>query len=153
MKHFFIFIYFFFISVAFSQDLYIKDNPYERVDNFNFKKNAFNRERWFYEQRMYPSNYIPENAYENSQNQKKLLIVKNGFYFDKNVTWVNLGPTPGYYFSYGNISSRITSVKYDPSNPNIIYIGGAFGGIWKTTNGGLNWLRKLILRYHFLQVL
>src|SRR5262249_35863484 len=27
----------------------------------------------------------------------------------------------------------------DPTNPNTIYIGGAGGGVWKTTNGGANW--------------
>jgi photosystem II stability/assembly factor-like uncharacterized protein len=142
MKKTFIFILTFISSLIFSQDLFIKDNPYDNVDSYNIKKNAFNRERWFYEQRMYPNNYIPDNAYENAQNQKKSLNEKYGNYFDNSVSWVNLGPTPGYYFSYGNISSRITSVKYDPTNPNIIYLGAAFGGIWKSTNGGVNWTAK-----------
>jgi photosystem II stability/assembly factor-like uncharacterized protein len=142
MRFFIVIVYIIFSSLVFSQDLYIKYNPYDNANSYNLKKNAFNRERWFYEQRMYPNNFIPENAYENAQNQKKLLINKNGRYFDKNASWVNIGPTPGYLFSYGNISSRITSVKYDPSNPNIIYLGGAYGGLWKSTNGGLNWIQK-----------
>lgn len=142
MRKLFTLIFILCTTISFSQDLYIKDNPYDKVDSYNIKKNAFNRERWFYEQRMYPFNFIPENAYENAQNQKKLLMEKNGRYYDKSITWVNLGPTPGYYFSYGNISSRMTTVKYDPFDPNTIYIGAAFGGLWKSTNGGLNWVQK-----------
>lgn len=129
-------------SLVFSQDLYIKDNPYDNADNYNLNKNAFKRERWFYEQRMYPFNFIPENAYENAYNQKLYLKDKSGYYFDRSVQWSNIGPTPGNLFSYGNISSRIATVKYDPNNPNIIYIGGAFGGLWKSTNGGQNWSAK-----------
>jgi hypothetical protein len=142
MKNILILIITLISSLAFSQDLYIKDNPYDRTDSYNLQKNAFNRERWFYEQRMFPNNYIPENAYENAYSQKNLLREKSGCYFDNSISWSNLGPTPGYYFSYGNISSRITSIKYDPVNPNIIYLGAAFGGIWKSTNGGLNWTPK-----------
>ncbi|MFA5403866.1 MAG: T9SS type A sorting domain-containing protein [Ignavibacteria bacterium] len=142
MKNTLIFIFILVSSYVFSQDLFIKDNPYDKANSYNLNKNAFKRERWFYEQRMFPNNYIPENAYENAFKQKDYLAKKSGLYFDNNVTWSNLGPTPGYYFSYGNISSRITSVKYDPIDPNIIYIGAAFGGIWKSTNGGLNWAPK-----------
>lgn len=142
MKNSIILLFFIFTSIAFSQDLFIRDNPYDNADSYNLKKNAFNRERWFYEQRMYPNNFIPENAYEKAYNQKLLLRDRNGYYFDNAASWTNIGPTPGYYFSYGNISSRITSVKYDPLNPDIIYVGAAFGGIWKSTNGGLRWKSK-----------
>lgn len=141
MKNIFLLILFF-SSLSFSQDLFIANNPYDNVDTYNSKKNAFNRERWFYEQRMYPNNYIPENAYENANKQKEILKNKNGFFLGKDVNWVSIGPTPGFYFSYGNISSRVTSVKFDPRNPDIIYIGAAFGGIWKSTNGGQNWNSK-----------
>ncbi len=142
MKKIIFFLFIFISYLSYSQDLIIKNNPYNNVDSYNQKKNAFNRERWFYEQRMYPYNFIPENAYDIAYKQKKQLSEKNGYYFDRTINWVNIGPTPGYYFSYGNISSRITSVKFDPINPDIIYIGGAFGGIWKSTNGGLNWVPK-----------
>ena len=50
-----------------------------------------------------------------------------------------LGPTPGAYFNYGNISSRIVSGAFDPTNPNIIYIGPANGGVWKSTDSGSTW--------------
>lgn len=142
MKFCILFTFILISSLVLSQDLYIKDNPYDYADNYNLNKNAFKRERWFYEQRMYPFNFIPENAYEKAYTQKMYLKEKSGYYFDRSVAWSSIGPTPGNLFSYGNISSRIATVKYDPNNPDIIYIGGAFGGLWKSTNGGQNWSAK-----------
>jgi len=141
MKKIILFILFF-SSISFFFFFFIANNPYENADSYNSKKNAFNRERWFYEQRMYPNNYIPDNAYENAFKQKEMLFKRSGYFFGKDINWVSIGPTPGFYFSYGNISSRVTSVKFDPRNPETIYIGAAFGGIWKSTNAGLNWTPK-----------
>lgn len=39
----------------------------------------------------------------------------------------------------GNIGARVNTIKVHPTNPNIIYIGYANGGVWKTTNGGQSW--------------
>ncbi|MCX7833034.1 MAG: T9SS type A sorting domain-containing protein [Ignavibacteria bacterium] len=131
-----------FVGGIYSQDLYIPNNPYDKADEITKSRNAFKRERWFYEQRMYPFNFIPTDAYEKAYRQREQLRQKNGFYFDNSVYWFNIGPTPGTYPGYGNISSRITSIKIDPINPNIIYLGGAFGGVWKSTDGGFNWVSK-----------
>jgi PKD repeat protein/photosystem II stability/assembly factor-like uncharacterized protein len=35
---------------------------------------------------------------------------------------------------------RINTVAFDPIDPNVIYIGAASGGLWKTTVGGNNWV-------------
>ena len=45
--------------------------------------------------------------------------------------WINMGPT--------NLGGRMRAVVFDPSNTNVIYAGGAMGGVWKSTNGGENW--------------
>ena len=37
------------------------------------------------------------------------------------------------------MSGRITSIDAVVSNPDIIYVGAASGGVWKTTSGGINW--------------
>jgi large repetitive protein len=37
-------------------------------------------------------------------------------------------------------SGRITAIAADPSNPNVIYVGAATGGIWKTVDGGQHWI-------------
>lgn len=53
--------------------------------------------------------------------------------------WVALGPAPLVTWSeqsYGTVTGRVTSVAIDPSDTtgNTVYIGGAFGGVWKSTN-------------------
>jgi photosystem II stability/assembly factor-like uncharacterized protein len=37
------------------------------------------------------------------------------------------------------MSGRVPAVVAVESNPNIVYAGGAAGGVWKSTNGGLTW--------------
>src|SRR5262245_18105042 len=56
-----------------------------------------------------------------------------------NVSWTNLGPAPigsdpGQ--DYGKVVGRVTSVVVDQgdANGNTIYVGAAFGGVWKSTN-------------------
>ncbi len=129
-----------FTSALFTQDLYIPNNPYDNADELTKSKKSFNRERWFYEQRMYPFNYIPEDAYGKAVEQRNAMRQTLGFAFDNAVTWSNIGPSPGTYPGYSNISGRTTTVRYHPTNPSIIYIGAAFGGVWRSTNGGSNWV-------------
>jgi photosystem II stability/assembly factor-like uncharacterized protein len=61
--------------------------------------------------------------------------------------WVQLGPTVipnGQTSSAARVlvTGRITAIVVDPTNTNIIYIGTAQGGVWKTTDGGLDWSPK-----------
>src|ERR1700685_4480427 len=61
------------------------------------------------------------------------------------LVWSSLGPARlpsdasgvGEY-NYGWVSGRATSVAIDPADPtgNTVYIGGAYGGVWKSTNAG-----------------
>lgn len=37
------------------------------------------------------------------------------------------------------MSGRINSIDADPRNTDILYIGSASGGVWKSVNGGINW--------------
>jgi Secretion system C-terminal sorting domain/Thrombospondin type 3 repeat len=54
--------------------------------------------------------------------------------------WVSLGPTDfaNRSTSTANIG-RINSIIVDPNNPNTYYAGAPAGGIWKSTDAGLNW--------------
>ncbi|HEX4067346.1 MAG TPA: choice-of-anchor D domain-containing protein [Acidobacteriaceae bacterium] len=53
-------------------------------------------------------------------------------------TWSPIGPSP---IDQGGINAngQVTAIAVNPNNPNIIYIGTAWGGIWLTHNGGKNW--------------
>lgn len=39
----------------------------------------------------------------------------------------------------GNIGGRIRAILIHPSNPDILWIGSASGGVWKTIDGGTTW--------------
>ena len=39
----------------------------------------------------------------------------------------------------GPIGNRLTTVAGVPNDPMTYYVGAASGGVWKTTDGGLNW--------------
>ncbi len=49
----------------------------------------------------------------------------------KNMKPRNIGP--------GGMSGRVTSIDVVESNPEIMYVGTASGGIWKSTSGGVKW--------------
>ncbi len=49
----------------------------------------------------------------------------------KNMKPRNIGP--------GGMSGRVTTIDVVASNPDIMYVGTASGGIWKSTSGGIKW--------------
>lgn len=49
----------------------------------------------------------------------------------KNLKPRNIGP--------GGMSGRVTAIDVVESNPDIIYVGTASGGVWKSTSGGIKW--------------
>ncbi|MGC1473892.1 MAG: hypothetical protein WA775_14970 [Psychroserpens sp.] len=49
----------------------------------------------------------------------------------KNITPRNIGP--------GGMSGRVTAIDAVHSNPDIMYVGTASGGLWKSESGGIKW--------------
>jgi photosystem II stability/assembly factor-like uncharacterized protein len=61
--------------------------------------------------------------------------------------WVQLGPTAipkGQTYSSARpfVTGRVTSILVHPTDPQTIYVGSAQGGVWKTEDGGKNWVAK-----------
>ncbi len=54
------------------------------------------------------------------------------------LTWQSLGPDT-ISTSTGPVAGRVSAIALHPSNENIIYLGTASGGLWKTTTGGTSW--------------
>src|SRR5579862_2135277 len=64
---------------------------------------------------------------------------------ENEIPWAPLGPAPLLSNAsgnlgeqdYGPVAGRVTAVAVDPNDPtgNTVYIGGAYGGVWKSTNG------------------
>lgn len=102
----------------------------------------FKRLEYYLEQRLYPDGTIPDlvkivEDYERlSKNSKSDLPLQN------KADWKPLGPTRIPQKHPQIVPSglgRINCVAFDPINPNIIWAGAAFGGVWKSNNGGINW--------------
>lgn len=49
----------------------------------------------------------------------------------KNKTPRNIGP--------GGMSGRVTAIDVQLSNPDVMFVGTASGGLWKSTSGGIKW--------------
>lgn len=45
--------------------------------------------------------------------------------------WYSVGPR--------NVNGRVKSLAVHPTNPDIVYVGAASGGLWKTIDGGQTW--------------
>ncbi len=97
------------------------------------------RQAWFETQRFYPYDTMQSTNLSNELDFQQNERENNEYYFGPNLAvWSSIGPTPYYQ---GNIphTGRVMTVKYNPSNANIVYIAGHNGGLWKTTNGQANW--------------
>ncbi len=54
-----------------------------------------------------------------------------------------IGPAPinnGQTFGQrSRVTGRVTSLAIDPRQPSTVYLGAAQGGVWRTTDAGINW--------------
>lgn len=49
-------------------------------------------------------------------------------------------PFAALHFRFvGPQGNRVAAIIGEPGNPNVVYIGAADGGIWKTSDAGTNW--------------
>lgn len=106
-----------------------------RTEN-EFEGNAEQRNEWFMQQRMYPFDKIPDEARRKawlnrpSDDQDNLL---------GSVLWQPIGPNPttsAFPNNWGLTSGRINSVAVSPANPQLVLVGGATGGVWRSIDGG-----------------
>ena len=58
--------------------------------------------------------------------------------------WINIGHASASGGSSSANQGRVNTVAFDPVNGDVVYIGAAGGGIWKTTNGGASWVNLTI---------
>ncbi len=85
---------------------------------------------WMYNQRAYPNNVLNQKIYRDAVRQT--LVAKAALNSRSGGDWTLAGPV--------NIGGRITDVALHPTDQNIIYAGASVGGIFKTTDGGENWV-------------
>lgn len=98
------------------------------------------RQEWFAFQRRFPYDMIPAGtrlaAIREVKRQEEILQRALRDKRDMSTIlgasrWENIGPS--------NFSGRIRAIAIHPTDPDILYVGAAAGGLWKTTNGGQLW--------------
>ena len=62
--------------------------------------------------------------------------------------WTEIGPNPipnGQVVSGAQlpVSGRVISIAVHPTNPDVVYVGTAQGGLYRTTDGGISWIPLL----------
>jgi uncharacterized protein (TIGR03437 family) len=102
-----------------------------------FEEDAEKKFDWFMYQRTYPNGALPEEARRKAWQQRLRVAAQPAVA----QTWVPLGPQPTNSFYTNNWfsnSGRINAIAVSPDNPDLILIGAATGGIWRSTDGGAN---------------
>ncbi len=140
-------------GLVFAQDRDIKvikdaDGPAESLKGGD---DALRHERWFNSGRQVPGKSSADllyRAYQQKMAMQRLAAATSSARISPDATlatpgtgpaWNNLGPAPltsepGQ--DYGNNTGRVTSMAVDQADTsgNTVYAGGAFGGLWKSTN-------------------
>ena len=99
----------------------------------------FKRWEHHYDQRINPDGSLPNlseyvNTLKNIHTQNKSASQSN--------SWVPFGPNdlPPSFGPSSHGMGRINCITFHPTDSNIMYVGVAQGGIWKTTNAGQTWI-------------
>jgi hypothetical protein len=113
------------------------------------------RQDWFFKPRAFPIGFIPQGARERALEQKKQMYLREGRFnllaapsgvgfaappTGTSSNWTSIGPqaTSTQFFAPFT-SGRVTALAVNPSNASNVYLGGADGGLWVTTDGGTTW--------------
>ncbi len=115
------------------------------------------REEWFYKQRASVNGHIPGGARLKAlQHMQRMMAAEgklvqrpDGSYAEVAPqtgsstfpAWSSIGPTPTTGGVFSPVTGRITTIAVDPSDStgNTLLIGGAQGGIWRSTDAGVTW--------------
>jgi len=108
----------------------------------------FKRTEWFWKSRLMEDGSLPSTAFLSKkfdnysemirdETSKRAANLKND-----GMVWEPLGPVgiPQYSQSIGRIGNgRANVIAIDPSDDDVLWLGAAGGGVWKSVNGGQSW--------------
>ena len=87
--------------------------------------------KYYYMTRLYGSNVDNvERAQLDAYNEVESRLGKGMDKASMANDWTTIGPN--------NWAGRVRSIVFDPTDKNIVYAGGASGGVFKSTNGGMD---------------
>ena len=99
--------------------------------------------RWeaYMEPRVYPSGdiSISSNRYKEFQNYLNSPYYNKSKSAKSSGSWSPLGPTGTVTTGEWGGAGRVNFIRLDPNNSNIMWTGSPSGGLWKSTDDGMNW--------------
>ena len=105
------------------------------------------RAEWFYSTRRWPDGTLPAGLRLRAVDQKieaarslQESLDNSGRKRGAPPAWRLIGPRPTDIDPTLRVAGRVTALAVDPRNRDVVYLGGAAGGVWKTSDGGQNWL-------------
>ena len=110
-----------------------------RRENESIQEDVAGRENWFWFQRTFPFNDLPDDARRRAWDSRPI---------DKGIrtealTWQPIGPvstSSAYVNQWGTTSGRISAIAIAPNNPQLLLVGSPTGGLWRSTDGGANFV-------------
>src|SRR5216684_4436051 len=135
-----------YIAIAITSALH-GQQPAVQTHAVQGRRHVLAREEWQMNGRRIPG--ANSAALRNRAIQQKVLM-RTAYAVSQAATgvsgaWVSIGPSPlpsdasGIGLQdYGWVTGRATAVAMDPNDPsgNTVYAGGAYGGVWKSSNAG-----------------
>jgi hypothetical protein len=110
---------------------------------------------WFFKPRAFPIGFIPQGARERALEQKRQMYQREGRFSPlaapgglgfvapptgPTSNWFSIGPQATSTPVFAPFTSgRVTALAVNPLNASNVYLGGADGGLWVTTDGGTTW--------------
>lgn len=111
-----------------------------RQKGYGYKQ--YGRWQWYWRNRIEADGTVPSQAKTIAAYDQAVAARKNDDPSVLNGTWTNVTPSEMTTSYIGNAAfglGRINCAAVDPKNVNVIYVGTAGGGAWKTTDGGSTW--------------
>ncbi len=109
-----------------------------KIPNHQSVESSFNEEReeqsgamkslnFWTDQRAYPYNDIPDNAYLKAYEKMQKDFLQRKIYCTD--SWITAGPL--------NVGGRTKSIALNPQNPYTLFAGSASGGLWRSYTDGI----------------
>jgi uncharacterized protein (TIGR03437 family) len=99
---------------------------------------------WLFKLRSFPDGHIPKMARVRAFEQWKRMSAVARQASSASPHWTFTGPQTETGVQAGTgtpgpCAGRVTAIALSPQDASTLYIGGAEGGVWRTTNGGMSW--------------